>query len=57
MNNETKSLPQPTQQANPAVAVPKSAPARVREMSLAKAKKLIRKTSAMHDGLFRRLSK
>ena len=57
MNNETKSLPQPTQQANPAVAVPKGAPARAREMSLAKAKELIRKTSAMHDGLFRRLSK
>ena len=28
-----------------------------REMSLAKAKKLIRKTSILHEGLFRRLAK
>jgi hypothetical protein len=30
---------------------------RLREMSLAKAKKLIQKTSKQHDGLFRRLAK
>jgi len=30
---------------------------RLREMSLARAKKLIQKTSAQHDGLFRRLAK
>jgi hypothetical protein len=29
----------------------------LREMSLAKAKKLIQKTSKQHDGLFRRLAK
>ena len=29
----------------------------VREMSLAKAKTLIRKTSILHEGLFRRLAK
>ena len=30
---------------------------RLREMSLARAKKLIQKTSMQHDGLFRRLAK
>jgi hypothetical protein len=30
---------------------------RLREMSLARAKKLIQKTSKQHDGLFRRLAK
>ena len=30
---------------------------RLREMSLAKAEKLIQKTSKQHDGLFRRLAK
>jgi hypothetical protein len=30
---------------------------RLREMSLARARKLIQKTSKQHDGLFRRLAK
>ena len=45
--------PAPAKQASEQARPPEP---RLREMSLARARKLIRKTSAQHDGLFRRLA-
>jgi hypothetical protein len=57
MEKDTKTIthvgsPEPNTPENACLQAP-----RLREMSLARARKLIQKTSKQHDGLFRRLAK
>ena len=57
MEKDTKTIthvdsPEPNTPENARLQAP-----RLREMSLATARKLIQKTSKQHDGLFRRLAK
>jgi hypothetical protein len=58
MKKAVKTGPTPAVPSDPRTNDPNGAQApATREMSLAKAKKLIRKTSELHAGLFRRLAK
>lgn len=58
MKKEVNTIPTPATPTDPQAGESNGAQAPVaREMSLAKAKALIRKTSILHEGLFRRLAK
>jgi hypothetical protein len=58
MKKAVKTSPTPAVPSDPRTSEPNGAQAPpTREMSLAKAKKLIRKTSELHEGLFHRLAK
>lgn len=57
MKKEVNTTPIPAPPTDPKAGQSNGVQAPMREMSLAKAKALIRKTSILHAGLFRRLAK
>jgi hypothetical protein len=57
MKKEVKTSPPPAVPSDSETSERNGTQRAVREMSLAKTKRLIRKTSTLHEGLLRRLSK